>query len=162
MSLLDRLVKSVGILTSWLTICLVLVIVIDVFFRYVFSLTTSASFELEWHFFALIFLLGAGWTLQEDRHVRVDVFYQRCSEKGKAWINLIGTCTLLLPFCIVTFVESLSFVRASFEVGETSPDPGGLPFRYLIKAAIPAGLLLLGLQGISEALKSVRKIVGHA
>lgn len=162
MSLIDRFIKTIGQATSWLTILLVLVIIVDVFLRYVFSVTSARSFEMEWHLFAIIFLLGAAWTLQEDKHVRVDVFYHRFSPKTQGWINLIGTITLLLPFCVVAFYESLSFVESSFAVRETSPDPGGLPARYLIKATIPTGFLLLGLQGISEALKSIRKIMGYA
>ncbi len=159
---IDRINSIIGRAVSWLSLVLVLVIVVDVAMRYIFSITSAASFELEWHLFAVIFLLGAAWTLQEDKHVRVDVFYQRFSKKTQGWINLIGTLGLLLPFCAVAFYESLSFVGSSFSVLETSPDPGGLPARYLVKGAIPAGFLLLGLQGISEALKSIRKIMGYA
>ncbi len=148
-------------MVSWLTLLLVFVIVIDVAFRYLFNVTSAASFELEWHLFAVIFLLGAAYTLQQDKHVRVDVFYNRFSEKSKAWINLVGTTLLLLPFCAVAFWESLSFVEYSFAVRETSPDPGGLPARYLIKAAIPVGFLLLGLQGINLILQSITKLLNR-
>lgn len=159
MRVIDKIVKQVGTLVSWLSLLLVIVIVIDVALRYLFNVTSAASFELEWHLFAVIFLLGAGYTLQQDKHVRVDVFYHRFSEKTKAWINLIGTLLLLLPFCVVAFWESLSFVEYSFAVRETSPDPGGLPARYLIKAAIPVGFLLLGLQGINLILQSLTKLL---
>jgi TRAP-type mannitol/chloroaromatic compound transport system permease small subunit len=162
MLFIDRLVEMIGKATSWLSLLLVIVIIIDVFLRYVFSITSSASFELEWHLFAVIFLLGAAYTLQQDKHVRVDVFYQRFSDKTKAWVNLVGTLFLLLPFCTVACWESISFVQSSFEFRETSPDPGGLPARYLIKAMLPFGFFLLGMQGISEALKSLQRIIGHA
>lgn len=132
-----------------------LVIVADVILRYSLSITSAASSELEWHLFAAIFLLGAAYTLQEDKHVRVDVFYHRFSETSKAWVNLIGTITLLLPFCAIAFWESLSFVSSSFQLGETSPQPGGLPARWIIKSTIPTGFLLLGLQGISLISKSI-------
>lgn len=132
--------------------------VIDVAFRYLFNKTSAASFELEWHLFATIFLLGAAYTLQQDKHVRVDVFYTKFSAKGKAWVNLLGTLLLLIPFCLVAFWESLSFVANSFAVRETSPDPGGLPARYIIKATIPIGFGLLALQGISTILKSIKKL----
>ncbi len=158
MIIIDKLIKHIGQVISWLTLLLVLVIVVDVFLRYVFNTTSAASFELEWHLFAAIFLLGAAYTLQNDKHVRVDVFYHRFSESGKAWVNLIGTVFLLLPFCVVAFWESLSFVSSSHAVLETSPDPGGLPARYIIKSAIPLGFFLLGLQGISVVLKSISKI----
>ncbi|MFK7952683.1 MAG: TRAP transporter small permease subunit [Ekhidna sp.] len=155
MIIIDKIIKQIGQAISWLTVLLVLVIVIDVFLRYVFNSTSAASFELEWHLFAAIFLLGAAYTLQNDKHVRVDVFYHRFSEKGKARVNLIGTLFLLLPLCIVAFWESLSFVSSSFAVSETSPDPGGLPARYIIKSAIPIGFFLLGLQGINVVLNSI-------
>ena len=149
---------TIGKVTSWLTLILVLVIVIDVTLRYLFSITSAASFELEWHLFAIIFLLGAAWTLQEDKHVRVDVFYHNFSDKRKAWVNLTGTLILLLPFCVIGFWESLSFVQSSYMLNETSPQPGGLPARYIIKSSISIGFFLLGLQGVSLILKSLKVI----
>lgn len=157
--LLDRVNRFIGTSTSILTIFLVIVIVFDVFLRYFFSITSAGSTELEWHLFSAIFLLGAGWTLQQDRHVRVDLFYQNFTDKQKATVNLIGTLVLLIPFCWIGFSESISFVQASFAVRETSPDSGGLPARYLIKAAIPIGFLLLLIQGVSLILKSVKTII---
>lgn len=159
MQLIDRIVTFIGRATSWLTLLLVLVIVVDVILRYTMNSTSAASFEIEWHLFAIIFLLGAAWTLQEDKHVRVDVFYHQFSESKKAWINLLGSLLLLLPFCIISFWESLSFVESSYILKETSPQPGGLPARYIIKSTIPIGFFLLGLQGISQILKSVNQII---
>ncbi|MEP0984567.1 TRAP transporter small permease subunit [Ekhidna sp.] len=156
MTFIDNLNKTIGAIVSWLSLILVLVIVVDVILRYTLSITSAASFELEWHLFATIFLLGAAYTLQEDKHVRVDVFYHRFSDKSKAWVNLIGTLLLLLPFCGIAFWESLSFVSTSFNLAETSPQPGGLPARWLIKSTIPIGFFLLGLQGISLILQSIK------
>jgi len=159
--LIDKINRAIGTATSWLTLILVLVIVIDVLLRYIFNLTSAASFELEWHLFAMIFLLGAAWTLQGDKHVRVDVFYHRFSEKRKAWINLFGTFFLLFPFCAIGCFESLSFVESSFALRETSPQPGGLPARYLIKGTIPIGFFMLGLQGISILLSCIKKLFSY-
>ena len=155
MQWIDRINQVIGKAVSWLTVLLVVVIVVDVFLRYVFNSTSAASTELEWHLFAAIFLLGAAYTLQVDGHVRVDVFYDRFSEKTKAWINTLGTLFLLIPFCSIAVIESFSFVRSSFELAETSPQPGGLPARWIIKSTIPIGLLLLMLQGISLITKSL-------
>ncbi|WP_420576341.1 TRAP transporter small permease subunit [Ekhidna sp.] len=157
-TLIDNLNKTIGKAISWLTLLLVLIIVVDVILRYTFSITSAASFELEWHLFAAIFLLGAAYTLKEDKHVRVDVFYHRFSPKSKAWVNLIGTLLLLMPFCAVAFWESLSFVQSSFSMNETSPQPGGLPARWIIKSTIPVGFLLLALQGISLIIQSIKTI----
>ncbi len=152
--IIDQFNDLIGKTISWMALILVLLIVVDVFLRYVFQFSSPAVFELEWHLFAALFLLGAGWTFKNDQHVRVDLFYQKFSEKGKAVVNLMGSLILLLPFCIVGFVESLDFTLNSLNIGETSPDPGGLPARYLIKSCIPISFLLLGLQGVSVVLKS--------
>ncbi len=152
---INQINDQVGKTVSLLTILLVVIIIADVFLRYFFSITSPASFELEWHLFAAIFLLSAGWTLQKDRHVRVDLFYQKFSPKGKAIVNTVGSALLLIPFCYVGFVESISFVEASFAVRETSPDPGGLPARFIIKSAIPVGFFLLGLQGVSVFFSNI-------
>lgn len=162
MPIIDRFISAIGKFISWATLLLVLIMVIDVALRYLFAQTSAFSFELEWHLFAAIFLLGSAWTLQNDKHVRVDVFYHRFSEKGKAWVNLIGTIVLLLPFCAVAFYESLSFVEASWAVKEISPQSGGLPARYVIKAVIPIAFFLLGLQGISQALKAIQTLRSNA
>ena len=145
----------IGKAVSWLSLLLVIIIVVDVILRYTLSITSAASFELEWHLFAAIFLLGAAYTLKEDKHVRVDVFYHRFSPKTKAWVNLLGTAVLLLPFCVVAFWESIAFVNSSFQLNETSPQPGGLPARWIIKSTIPVGFFLLGLQGISLITQSI-------
>ena len=160
MQWIDKINLMIGKTISWLLLILILVIVIDVFLRYIFSITSAASFELEWHLFAVIILIGSAYTLQEDRHVRVDVFYDRFSYKIKAWINLSGTLLFLIPFCTITFLESLSFVRSSYDLGETSPQPGGLPWRWIIKSVIPSGFFLLGLAGLSIVLRSIKTLRG--
>lgn len=156
--IIDRINDAIGKTVSWLALVIVLVIVIDVFFRYVFSITSSASFELEWHLFAVLFLLSAGWALKEDKHVRVDVFYHRFNEKQKAWVNLISSLLFLLPICVIGVGEGFQFAKNAWMINETSPDPGGLPYRFVIKSAIPLGFLLLGLQGVSQALKSLKQL----
>ena len=106
-----------------------------------------------------MFLLGAAWTLDQDKHVRVDLFYQRFGPKTKALINLVGTLIFLIPFCWVTMITSIDFVQSSFLLNETSPDPGGLPARYLIKSAIPLGFGLLMLQGVVLILNSIKTLL---
>ena len=155
---IDKINEGIGKLFSWLTTLLMVVICFDVLMRYVFASSSAAITETEWHIFAAIFMLGAAYTLKYDKHVRVDVFYANFTEKGKAWVNLIGTLLFLFPFCYVVIRSSIPFVENSFAVRETSPDPGGLPARYLIKSVIPIGFLLLSLQGISVLLKCIKTI----
>ncbi len=129
--------------------------------RYFFNQSSAGIFELEWHLFAFIFLLGSAYTLKHDKHVRVDLFYSNMTEKQKAWINLMGCLFFLLPLCYVIVVTSFSFVENSFRFNESSPDPGGLPYRFIVKFAITFGFGLLFLQGISLSLRSVLKIFNY-
>lgn len=151
----DLLNEKIGILVSWLTAALVLVVSYDVVTRYILKTSSVAVQELEWHLFAIVFLIGAAFTLKEERHVRVDVFYQRLSSKQKAFINLTGSIFFLIPFAFIIIGTSMDFVLNAFLIGESSPDPGGLPARYLLKACIPLAFILLLLQSFSLAFKSI-------
>ncbi len=151
-----------GRCVSWLTLALVLLVSYDVTMRYLFQDGSVALQELEWHLFALIFLLGAAYTLKHDEHVRVDLIYHArwMSERRRAWVDLFGTLFFLLPFCILIIVSAWPFVANSYELNEHSPDPGGLPYRYLIKMMIPLCFVLLAVQGIAIIIRSVQKISG--
>ncbi|MBL1276275.1 MAG: TRAP transporter small permease subunit [Ectothiorhodospiraceae bacterium] len=140
---------------------MVLVIGYDVTMRYLFQSGSVGLQELEWHLFALIFLLGAAYTFKHDGHVRVDIFYrsERMDERGRAWVDLLGGLFFLVPFCLLIIISSIPFVDYAFSVGEGSPDPGGLPYRFLLKAAIPLGFSLVLLQGIAHMLRSLRTIL---
>ena len=152
---IDALTERVGRGISWLALLLVLVVVYDVFTRYVLSSSSVAVQELEWHIFSLLFLLAASYTLKHNKHVRVDIFYVRLSERQRALVNILGGILFLLPFTMVVMFASWSFVSNSFLVLESSPDPGGLPYRYILKAAIPFGFLLFLVQGIAEIFRSI-------
>ena len=156
--LLEKIIKKIGDTCSWLSFILVILISLDVFLRYIFNFSSASLYELEWHIFAVIFMIGSSLTLQKDEHVRVDVFYNKFSDKGKNIINLIGNIIFLLPFSLVIFYTSIPFVEDSFRVLESSPDPGGLPFRFFIKAIIPISFLLLALQGILNIYKNLKNL----
>lgn len=158
--LIDRINEKIGYGVSWLTTLMVLIVCYDVFTRYVLKASSVAVQELEWHLFAIIFLIGAAYTLKEDKHVRVDVLYSRLSPSGKAWVNFLGSLIFLIPFAMLTIWASLNFVKSSFMMGETSPNPGGLPARYMLKACIPIGFFLILLQAIALALRSLLTILG--
>ncbi len=150
----DRLNEKVGLAVSWLTSLLVLTVCIDVFTRYVLKTSSVAVQELEWHIFATIFLLGSAYTLKHNKHVRVDVFYMNFSPRGQALANCIGSCLFLLPFAVMAVWASQNFVVNSFNLSEISPDPGGLPARFILKSMIPIGFSLICLQGLSMACRS--------
>ena len=150
----SELNEWVGRKVSWLTTVLVLIVCMDVLARYFFKDTAAWVMELEWHIFALIFLLGAGYAFKHDRHVRVDLFYSNFSERNKAWVNLWGGILFLVPWCLLIIFTSYGFIKESYLVGETSPNPNGLPARYLIKSAILIGMFLLMLQGLASIASS--------
>lgn len=152
---IDALNERVGRGVAWLSSFLVVIVVLDVFSRYLLNDTAAWVMELEWHLFALLFLLGAGYTFRHDKHVRVDLFYTHFSPRDRALTNLIGGLVLLLPWLGVLVYTSAGYAYQSWLMGEGSPDPGGLPARYLIKSAIPLGLGLLFLQGLSDCIKNL-------
>lgn len=156
---IDALNERAGRLVSWLTAIMVALFCVDVAMRYIFNISFASVFELEWHLFAAIFLIGAGYTFRHDKHVRVDVIYGQLSSKKQAWVNLLGILLFLAPLCIVIIKTSLLFVYNAWIIGEGSGDPGGLPARYVIKAFIPLGFTLLLLQGVSVASKSLVTIL---
>ena len=157
--MIESIIRSVGKAAGWLTLLLVILICVDVFMRYVFSNSQEWMLELEWHLFALVFLLGGAYALQADQHVRVDVWYTHRSEKTKAWINLLGTVFLLIPWCLIVIYTSYSYAENSFLINERSADPGGLPFRYIIKFSISVGFVLLLFQALVLIVKNVRLIL---
>jgi TRAP-type mannitol/chloroaromatic compound transport system permease small subunit len=158
--LIDTLNEWIGRGVAWVTLALVVVIFIDVVMRYLFNTSFVFTQELEWHLFAFIFLIGAGYTLLHDGHVRVDIVYQRLGLKGQAWINLLGVLFFLIPGCFMVMSTSWKFVVNSYMIMEGSPDPGGIPFRFIVKGCIPAGFLLLLIQGISLGMHSLLQILG--
>jgi len=150
----------VGNFIAWVAALLVCVVFIDVCMRYLFNTSFVFTQELEWHLFGFIFLIGAGYTLLHDGHVRVDIIYQRVSSKTKAWINLIGVIFFLIPGCFLVIQTSAKFAINSWNIMEGSPDPGGIPLRFIIKGAIPVGFTLMLLQGIALGLESFLAIMG--
>jgi TRAP-type mannitol/chloroaromatic compound transport system permease small subunit len=157
---IDSLNDWIGRGVGWVTLGLVVVVFVDVLMRYLFNTSFVFTQELEWHLFGFIFLIGAGYTLLHDGHVRVDIIYQRLGLKGQAWINLLGVIFFLIPGCLMVMSTSWKFAVNSFMIMEGSPDPGGIPFRFIVKGCIPAGFFLLLIQGLSLAMHSLMQILG--
>jgi TRAP-type mannitol/chloroaromatic compound transport system permease small subunit len=155
-NLIDTFIEWTGKTASWLVLALVLLICYDVAMRYLFQQGSVALQELEWHLFALIFLLGSAYTLKHDEHVRVDIIYQSrfMSDKRRALVNIIGTLFLLLPFCILVLTSSWPFVENAFYYNEGSPDPGGLPYRFLLKGSLLIAFGLLILQALADMARN--------
>ncbi len=159
---LEAISEYSGRAVAWLNVALVLLIVYDVLMRYVFNTTYTFIYELEWYLFAYVFLLGAAYAFKHDRHVRVDLFYANFKPRGKALVEVLGTAVFLIPFCLLLILTSWKFTANSLVQGEGSPDPGGIPYRFLIKGAIPLGALLLLLQGIAHLLRHGLILAGRS
>ena len=162
---IDGFSQRLGRATSWLALAMVLMGAFNALARYGsrftgVSLSSNAFIEAQWYMFSALFLLAAGYTLQRNEHVRVDVLYGRVSPKTQAWINLVGTILFLIPFCILMILVCTPAVISSWSIWEQSPDPGGLP-RYPIKTLVPLAFVLLILQAFSELIKNLGKIRGH-
>ena len=133
----------------------IFVIFSNVVMRYIFNTSFVLMAELEWHLFAFIFLMGAGFTLLHDGHVRVDIFYSAMDRKKKAYINFFGVILLLVPSCYLVLKTTIPWVIDSYRVGEMSLDPGGIPARFVLKATLPIGYFLMLIQGVSLFIKSL-------
>ncbi|MCW8891337.1 MAG: TRAP transporter small permease subunit [Sedimenticola sp.] len=162
--LIDAVNERIGQLISWLVVAMVLLGVYNAITRKLsqtigLDLSSNSYIEAQWYMFSLVFLWGAAYALKHRAHVRVDILYSRVSERGKAWIDVIGTCLFLLPLSALIFYVSLTYAGDSWHNMEASPDPGGLP-RYLIKSAIPVAFALLIVQGLSELIKMVAFLKG--
>ena len=161
----DAVNDRVGRLAAWLGLLMVILGAFNALSRYVgrfvgVNLSSNAYIEGQWYLFSLLFLLGAGYTLRHNAHVRVDVLYGRLGPRGQAWIDLVGTLAFLIPFAAVMLWLTVPSVRNSWAVWEMSPDPGGLP-RYPIKTVIPIAFFLLLLQGAAIAVRRIAFLRGR-
>ncbi len=149
---IDALNERIGRLTIWLVLAATLVSAGNAVVRYGLNTSSNAWLEIQWYLFGLIFLLGAGYTLKHNGHVRIDVIYGRLGPRARAWVDLLGGVLFLLPMSGLIAWLGWEFFLASYEVNEGSPDAGGL-LRWPIKLAVPLGFALLWLQGVSEVIK---------
>jgi TRAP-type mannitol/chloroaromatic compound transport system permease small subunit len=128
---------------GWIWLVLLVVIVANVILRYAFGEGRIEFEEIQWHLYATGMLLGLASCYADDAHIRVDVLQERFTARTRAWVELYGILLLLLPFIALILIYSVPFVLHSFETAEVSVAPGGLPMRWLIKAVLPLGFLLL-------------------
>ena len=149
--MINKTIKHLGHFTAFIVAILVLLVVYDATVRYLFSGGSIALQELEWHLFDVIILFGIAYTLRENAHVRVDIFYTSYSEKTKALLNIVSSLFFILPFSILIIYIGLDFVAMSFTQNEASSNPGGLEYRFLVKSLLPLSFMFLSLQALSDA-----------
>jgi TRAP-type mannitol/chloroaromatic compound transport system permease small subunit len=158
--LIDALTERVGRLVIWLVLVATLISAGNAVARYALGESSNAWLEIQWYLFGAMFLLGAGYTLKHNGHVRIDIFYNRLGARGQAWIDLIGGLLFLLPMAILlTWLAWPMFLDAWLS-HEMSSDAGGL-LRWPVKLLLPLGFALLALQGVSEVIKRLGVLGGH-
>ncbi len=150
---IDHALEVIGRWTSVIWLVLLGVIVVNVLMRYALNEGRIELEELQWHLYSLGFLLGLSYAYQADTHIRVDVLHERFKPATQAWIELYGILLFLLPFIALVLIYGIPFVVSSFTLSEISPSPGGLPFRWAIKACLPIGFALLLLATISRLMR---------
>jgi len=150
---IDGALRRVADASAWLWVALLLVIVVNVAARYLFGEGRIEFEELQWHLYAVGFLVGIAAGVSADAHVRVDVLAERLPQRLRAWIDLYGLLLLYFPFVTLVLVYSVPFVAFSWQAGEVSAAPGGLPFRWAIKGALFAGFAAMALAGASRLLR---------
>ena len=151
---IERVIDLFGKVASWLTLSIILLIVVNVILRYSMSLGSVWAQELEWHLLAAMILFGISFSLLRGDNVRVDLFYANYTPQKKYIVDLVSA--ILTIIIAVFFVKlSINYVWQSFSIGEVSPDPGGIPMRWLVKSLIPIGFSLLALQGFAEMLRVI-------
>ncbi|WP_111414859.1 TRAP transporter small permease subunit [Billgrantia lactosivorans] len=158
---LDGFTEVVGRSIAWLVLLMMALQFAIVVMRYAFGLHSVAMQESVMYMHAMVFMLGAAWTLRHDGHVRVDIFYRKLSARGRAWIDLLGTLFLLFPVVLFIAISSLGYVKSSWAILERSPD-GGIPGVFLLKSLILVMMALLLLQGVAQVIRQVLILRGRA
>jgi TRAP-type mannitol/chloroaromatic compound transport system permease small subunit len=157
MKTIDTITLYVAYLTAIILALLVGLIVFDATSRYLFSAGSTALQELEWHLFDVVILLSIAYTLRNNAHVRVDIFYDRFPLKTKLLINIFSTLFFVLPLSFLIIYIGVHFVEMSFIQHEASSDPGGLTHRWIVKSLMPLGFVLLALQALKELVSDLQK-----
>ena len=154
---IERVVDAVGRATSWVALTIVVLMAINVVLRYLFSVGAVWSQELEWHLLVPLVLFGMSYALGHGDHVRVDILYVRFPDRTKVLVDLISAL-LTAAISVLVIWLSLHYVQQAWAIDEGSPDPGGIPHRYLIKSLIPIGFMLLLAQAIASAIGCIEKL----
>lgn len=156
--MVSKIIKLLGEKFSLVYVLLVLLIFVDVAVRAITNKSQVWLGELEWQIFALLFLVGMSYALQEDKHVRVDLFYNKFSQKKQLWTDIVGHIIFLIPWCIVVVITGYKYASNSWYINEGSANPGGLPAKYLIKSMISISFLLLLVTGVNETITKMKKL----
>lgn len=156
---IDQLSEWVGRWVAWLVLAAVLISAGNAVTRKAFNIGSNAFLEIQWYLFAAVFLLASGYTMLRQEHVRIDVISGRFSKRVQIWIDIVGICLFLFPFVFMIVKLAMPLVITAYEIQEVSSNAGGL-IRWPVFAMLPLGLILLGMQGVSELIKRIAFLKG--
>jgi len=154
---IDKITQYIAYITAIVLALLVVLVVFDATSRYLFSEGSTALQELEWHFFDVVILLSIAYTLRNNAHVRVDIFYENFSQKTKLLINIFSFVFFILPLSFLIIYIGIGFVEMSYLQHEASSDPGGLAYRWIVKSLMPLAFILLALQAFKELVDDIKR-----
>lgn len=152
---LDSITYKVGAAVSWLSLLLIIVIVVQVLLRYLFSLNFVELEELQWHLYAIVVMFGLSFTMVNHSHVRVDILRVHFSARLQRIIEIFGIIFLMVPFIFIVIDYGYDLAYEAFRVNESSNSPEGLPYRWIIKSVIPISFIFLLIASISRILRHV-------
>jgi TRAP-type mannitol/chloroaromatic compound transport system permease small subunit len=157
---IDWINEKIGRVCNLLVLLATLTSAVNAMVRYAFGYSSNGWLELQWYLFAILVMFGASYTFKRNEHVRVEIFYLALSERGRLWLDLIGTSFFLIPSCLLLGYLSWPFFMQAYSVDEFSANAGGL-VRWPIKFVLPAGFAMLALQGLSEVIKRIGALRGE-
>lgn len=157
---IDRTVIFAGQISAWLALGLIGVTLFDVITRHFFVLGSTKLQELEWHIHSVLFLMCLGYAYLRNAHVRIELLHDNLPTRLRLWVELLGVCLFLIPYCLVVIYFGFDFTARAFAINEVSAALTGLPHRWIIKSFIVIGVSLLGLAGVSIAIKCLIQLFG--
>ncbi len=156
---IDRLNEFIGKTVMWAIFVAILVSAVNAVVRKVFNVSSNAWLELQWYLFGAAFMLASAYTLKQNEHIRIDIFYGTRSRRTQHWIDLVGHVLFLMPFVVLMAWMLVPYAWQAWKIGQISTNSGGLII-WPARALLAAGFILLVLQGISEIIKKIAVMQG--
>ena len=156
----DRISEQIGHLAAFGVLAAAVISAGNAFIRYGFDISSNGWLEIQWYLFAAVFMLGAGYGLLKNSHVRIDFISTKLSDRARNWVDVGGIILVLFPFCAISISLGWPFFMQALASGEMSQNAGGL-IRWPAYVLIPLGFALLMMQGVSELIKRLAFLTGN-
>ena len=158
---LNSIVRRIAETTAWLNVVLIGVIILQVVMRYGFNKGLVPLEELMWHLYAVAFMFGMAYAVTNDSHIRVDVMHMALPKRAQHVFEILGILLLLMPFLWIVFDHSLDWTLQAYRVNESSANPTGLPYRWIIKSVVPITMFLIFIAAVARLIQEISLLVHH-